>query len=134
MAEKKHSPAADRPLMMLRFRIGQESGEIWKRTFAQLKKYPDCCDEVWFSTGLSVVPLDTHRKLSAAMAENAKQLRRIGIIPSLQFQSTIGHSDSISAPYYFPETGALLKDYAKQSLHIQGICPMTSAVKTLHRE
>ena len=99
MAEKKHSPAADRPLMMLRFRIGQESGEIWKRTFAQLKKYSDCCDEVWFSTGLSVVPLDTHRKLSAAMAENAKQLRRIGIIPSLQFQSTIGHSDSISAPY-----------------------------------
>lgn len=99
MAEKIHSPAADRPLMMLRFRIGQESGEIWKRTFAQLKKYPDCCDEVWFSTGLSVVPLDTHRKLSAAMAENAKQLRRIGIIPSLQFQSTIGHSDNISAPY-----------------------------------
>jgi len=31
------------------------------------------------------------------MAENAEQLRKIGIIPSLQFQSTIGHGDDINA-------------------------------------
>jgi len=44
-------PAPDRPLLMLRFRIGQESGEIWDRTLKQLERWPRAFDEVWFSTG-----------------------------------------------------------------------------------
>lgn len=91
-------PAPDRPLLMLRFRIGQESGDIWKRTLKQLELHRGAFDEVWFSTGLGVAPIETHRRLAAAMAENAEQLRKIGIIPSLQFQSTLGHGDSIAEP------------------------------------
>ncbi len=89
------SPA--RPILMLRFRIGQESGEIWERTLEQLKRFPNCCDEVWFSTGLGVAPLSTHKRLSETMGRNAAELRKLGIVPSLQFQSTIGHGDGINA-------------------------------------
>lgn len=91
------SPAPDRPLMMMRLRSGHENPEVWDRLFPQLVKSKACCDELWFSTGVGVPPLDVHRRQSALMAQHAEALRREGIIPSLQLQSTLGHSDGIIA-------------------------------------
>ena len=90
-------PDPNRPLMMIRLRIGHEDPAIWNRLFPILKQNRECCDEVWFSTGIGIPVLDEHRRMSALMAEHAEELRRAGIIPSLQFQATLGHGDGITA-------------------------------------
>ncbi len=91
------SPAPDRPLMMMRLRSGHEKPEVWSRLYPQLVNNKACCDEVWFSTGVGIPVLEHHRKRSGFMATCADDLRKAGIIPSLQIQSTLGHSDSITA-------------------------------------
>ena len=83
-----------RPQLIIRLRFGHEEPEIWRRTFQQLAKCREICDEVWFSTGVGIYTLDEHRRLSALMASHAAELRDVGIIPSLQVQATLGHSDS----------------------------------------
>ncbi|MBO4646712.1 MAG: hypothetical protein J5806_00985 [Lentisphaeria bacterium] len=95
MSQYNGNPGPDpkRPLMMQRLRIGHEAPEIWNRLFPELKRNRECCDEVWFSTGVGFPKLEEHRRRSALMAEHAKELREIGIVPSLQFQATIGHGD-----------------------------------------
>ncbi|MBQ9338688.1 MAG: hypothetical protein IJS14_15475 [Lentisphaeria bacterium] len=90
-------PDPDRPLMMQRLRFGHEDPLIWPRLFVELKLNRECCDEVWFSTGIGIPSLSEHRRLSALMASHAEELREIGIIPSLQFQATIGHGDRVTA-------------------------------------
>lgn len=90
-------PDPNRPLMILRLRSGHEKKEIWDRLFPQLAMAKAGCDEVWFSTGIGMPLLEKHRKRSALMAEHAEELRKIGIIPSLQIQATLGHSDDITA-------------------------------------
>ncbi len=92
-----YGPDPERPLMMIRLRIGHEKPEIWNRLFPILKKNRECCDEVWFSTGIGIPVLDEHRRMSALMAEHAQELKDAGIIPSLQFQATLGHGDGITA-------------------------------------
>ena len=76
-----YGPDPNRPLMMIRLRIGHEEPEIWNRLFPVLKKNRECCDEVWFSTGIGIPPLDVHRRKSDLMAEHAADLRKAGIIP-----------------------------------------------------
>jgi len=88
-------PDPDRPVMMIRLRFGHERPEIWGRLFEELKRYRACCDEVWFSTGIGFPELDRHRAMSALMAAHAEELRSVGIVPSLQVQTTIGHSDGL---------------------------------------
>ncbi|MBQ7695772.1 MAG: hypothetical protein IJT50_11695, partial [Lentisphaeria bacterium] len=88
-------PDPERPLMMIRLRAGHERPEVWKRLFAELVRNRDCCDEVWFSTGIGFPELDRHREMSALMASHAEELRGAGIVPSLQVQTTIGHSDGL---------------------------------------
>ncbi|MBE6385658.1 MAG: hypothetical protein E7048_08345 [Lentisphaerae bacterium] len=91
------SPDPTRPLMMMRLRAGHETPEVWNNLFPQLLENKDCCDEVWFSTGVGFPLLECHREKSRLMGEHAAVLRKAGIIPSLQFQTTIGHSDRIIA-------------------------------------
>ena len=90
-------PDPERPLMIQRLRSGHEKKPVWDRLFKQLVENKACCDEVWFSTGIGVPLLEKHRKRSALMAEHAAELRKHGIVPSLQIQSTLGHSDDITA-------------------------------------
>ena len=87
------SPDPQRPRMIIRLRAGHEAPEIWQKLFEELKKNREICDEVWFSTGTAYPELDEHRKKSELFARYAEELRKIGIIPSLQIQGTIGHSD-----------------------------------------
>lgn len=88
------------PFMMIRFRSGQnETEEIWNGTFAMLQRYRAACDEVWFSTGIGVPPLSWHEAHAKRLAAAAEQVRSVGILPSLQFQATLGHTDEISAGF-----------------------------------
>ncbi len=88
-------PWAERPIMMIRLRSGHERPEVWERLLPVLKANRAACDEVWFATGIGMIPIEEHRKLSAKMAKWAEQLRKTGIVPSLQIQSTLGHGDYI---------------------------------------
>lgn len=86
------------PRMSLRLRGPHTADEAqWRETFRALEANPGCCDEVWFSTGIGLPPLAWHRAQAARLARAAEDLRKIGVVPSLQFQATLGHSDAISA-------------------------------------
>ena len=86
------------PFYMIRFRGPQtDGGPIWSETVKMLSATKGACDEVWFSTGIGLPPLAWHREQSARLAAAAEDVRRLGIVPSLQFQATLGHGDAISA-------------------------------------
>ena len=94
--------AADRPLMSMRLRANDtETKEIWKANFKAIAENPGCCDEIWFSTGTGAPPLEWHRARAEVLAEAVKDARSAGIVPSLQFQATIGHGDSLGTPEMF---------------------------------
>lgn len=87
----------DAPFSSLRFLDEQSlDPKVWRETAAMLKANRAACDEVWFSTGIGVASLDRHRRMSEAMARAAEDLRPAGIVPSVQFQATMGHSDAIA--------------------------------------
>jgi len=82
------------PTLILRLSSeNTESDEQWAATFKAIKDNPGCCDEVWFSSGLGVRPLDWHRDNARRMASATKELNELGIKGSVQLQSTIGHGD-----------------------------------------
>ena len=86
------------PTMSLRLRGPHTATETqWRKTLAAIAANPGCCDEVWFSTGIGVPPVSWHREQAARLARAADDLRRLGIVPSLQVQATLGHSDGLSA-------------------------------------
>jgi len=90
--------SAVEPFMIIRFRAGQhEDDALWRQTLEMLTRYRQGCDEVWFSTGIGVPTLAWHEAQSKRIAAAAEQLRAIGIVPSLQIQATLGHTDDISA-------------------------------------
>ena len=86
------------PTMSLRLR-GPHTATVeqWEKTRQAISENPGCCDEVWFSTGIGVPPLAWHREQAARLGKAADDLRKLGIVPSLQFQATLGHSDALSA-------------------------------------
>lgn len=86
--------AAERPLMMIRFTAAQTANDAqWAKTLKALKANRGACDEVWFSTDVGVPVMDWHREHAARLVRYAAQCREAGIVPSLQIQATIGHSD-----------------------------------------
>ena len=86
----------DGSLMLMRLGSGHTaSDEQWAKTFSNLKEYRGACDEVWFSTGCGFPSIEWHREHAKRMARYAEQCRAAGIVPSLQVQSTIGHSDAV---------------------------------------
>ena len=88
---------ADIPFSAIRLRKPQtDRPEVWKATLAEFAKYREGVDEVWFSTGICFPKMDEHRAAAARLAKAAEQLRKIGILPSLQVQATIGHGDSFT--------------------------------------
>jgi hypothetical protein len=89
--------ASDIPFCAIRLRKPQtDSAEVWKRTLAQFAKHRGAVDEVWFSTGICFPKKDEHRANAMRLAAAAKDLRKLGILPSLQVQSTIGHGDAFT--------------------------------------
>ena len=68
----------------------------WSATLQALSENRRACDEVWFSTGVSFPPMAWHREHAARLGRYAADLRRAGIVPSLQFQATLGHGDAFA--------------------------------------
>ena len=91
-------PAEPTPLMKIRLRAPHTADDAqWAKTFKALVENPGCCDEVWFSTGIGLPKLSDHMANVERLKRYAAQLREKRIVPSLQVQATLGHSDSISA-------------------------------------
>ena len=90
MSDYTNSPLDGRPIMMMRLRYGNEVPGIWERLQKQLIRYKECADEVWFSTGVGIPPIGEHSRLAELIGKHAAELRKHGIIPSLQIQATIG--------------------------------------------
>ena len=90
------------PLLTMRLRANDtDTVEIWRTNFAAVVAHPGCCDEIWFSTGTGAPSLDWHRARAAVIAEAVKDVRSHGIVPSLQFQATLGHGDEFGTPEMF---------------------------------
>ena len=90
-------PVAKRdPVMLLRLRMpNTATEEAWNDLLAGIKANPDCCDEIWFSTGVSDIPLEAHRAHVEKLLRAKEDLSELGIGTSVQVQMTIGHGDSI---------------------------------------
>ena len=87
--------AEEPPLMMMRLRGPHTANDAqWAKTFKALRGSRGACDEVWFSTGIGFPKMEWHEEHVKRLARYAAQLRGVGIVPSLQFQATLGHSDS----------------------------------------
>lgn len=91
------------PVLSLRLRANEtDTRESWQRCFRAVAEHPGCCDEIWFSTGCGVPALDWHRARARVIADAISDVSAQGIIPSLQFQATLGHGDNtVSDPQQF---------------------------------
>ena len=98
-----HAAAAGvRPLLTMRLRANDtDTTEVWKGNLKAMAAHPGCCDEIWFSTGCGVPTLDWHRARAAVIAQASRDVRALGIMPSLQFQATLGHGDSLGTAEMF---------------------------------
>ena len=89
--------AAEPPLFSQRLRRPHtENHGQWAKTFRLLRENRQACDEVWFSTGIGFPKIGWHEEHAARLVKYADELRAIGIVPSLQFQATLGHSDDVT--------------------------------------
>ncbi len=89
--------AQEPPLFSQRLRRPHtESDTQWSKTFKILRENRGACDEVWFSTGIGFPKIGWHEEHAARLVKYAEELRAIGVIPSLQFQATLGHSDDVT--------------------------------------
>ena len=86
----------DVPFSAIRLRKPQtDSASVWQATLAQFAKHRAGVDEVWFSTGISFPRMEEHRANAARLASASAELRRVGILPALQIQATIGQGDAV---------------------------------------
>ena len=87
-------PKSDAPVMALRLRMPNTiSDENWATLLSGIKASPECCDEVWFSTGISLTPMEVHRDHVARLIKAKEDLKASGKEASMQVQMTIGHGD-----------------------------------------
>ena len=94
--------AEARPLLSMRLRSNDtDSIAIWRSNFKVIAEHPGCCDEIWFSTGCGAPSLDWHRARAAVVAVAIRDARAAGIVPSLQFQATLGHGDEFGTDEMF---------------------------------
>jgi hypothetical protein len=70
-----------------------ENPGLLEELLAQFRRYPGCCDEVWFCTGFGFPTLAEHRRSAGQLAFAAAKVRAAGIRASIQVAATIGHKD-----------------------------------------
>ena len=103
----------DVPFSAIRLRKPQtDSASVWQATLAQFAKHRAGVDEVWFSTGISFPRMEEHRANAARLAAASAELRRLGILPSLQIQATIGHGDALA--HYADNSGLTWQTYVAE--------------------
>jgi hypothetical protein len=89
--------SGETPFSALRFGPKFTDSDRWPEMRVALEKNKGAFDDVWFSTGVSFPSLVWHEEHARECAKAASDLRRIGIVPSIEFQTIIGHSDGILA-------------------------------------
>ena len=89
------SPSPDVPFCALRFGYRYTQPDKWTEMRAALEKNRAAFDEIWFSTGVSFPPLAWHEEHARQCAAAAADLRKLGIVPSIEIQTVIGHTDAI---------------------------------------
>ena len=87
--------AADVPFCALRFGYRYTQPDKWPEMRVALAKNRAAFDEVWFSTGVSFPSLSWHEEHARQCAAAADDLRKLGIVPSIEIQTVIGHTDAI---------------------------------------
>ena len=96
------SQTVSMPFLTMRLRANDtESVDVWRANFKEVVRHPGCCDEIWFSTGCGAPGFDWHRANAAVLSVAMKDCRAKGIVPSLQFQATLGHGDEFGTPEMF---------------------------------
>ena len=64
------------PVMALRLRMPNTiTDENWATLLSGIKANPECCDEVWFSTGISLPPMEVHRDHVARLIKAKEDLK-----------------------------------------------------------
>ena len=83
------------PFCAVRFGFRYTQPDKWPEMRAALEKNRAAFDEVWFSTGVSFPPLAWHEEHARQCAVAADDLRKLGVVPSIEIQTIIGHTDPI---------------------------------------
>ena len=83
------------PFCALRFGPAFTDPDRWPGMRAALEKNAPAFDEVWFSTGVSFPKLSWHEEHARQCAAAADDLRKLGIVPSIEIQTILGHTDAI---------------------------------------
>lgn len=93
---RKTKTEDDNSTLMLRLSIhNTRTEEAWNDMLSALRQAPGCCDEVWFSTGISMPSMKVHEQNAERLKRAKETLRQMGIATSLQVQMTIGHGDDL---------------------------------------
>ena len=96
LAATTQGAAADAvPFCALRFGYRFTQPDKWPGMRAALERNRAAFDEVWFSTGVCFPPLAWHEEHARQCATAAADLRKLGIVPSIEIQTIVGHTDAI---------------------------------------
>ena len=87
--------AAETPFAALRFGYRCTQPDKWPGMCAAIAKNRAAFDEVWFSTGVSFPKMAWHEEHARQCAAAAADLRELGVVPSIEIQTIIGHTDEI---------------------------------------
>ena len=87
--------SAEVPFNALRFGYCYTQPDNWSEMREALKKNIGAFDEVWFSTGINFPKLSWHERHAQECAAAAADLRSLGIVPSIEIQTIIGHTDDL---------------------------------------
>jgi hypothetical protein len=80
---------------MINLRLGthHQNTAGTERLLEQIRKYPGCCDRVWFSTLYGYPLLETHQQAAEEARSAAQEYRKNKITVDLQISNTIGHGE-----------------------------------------
>jgi len=82
-------------MLTLRLGKGHSRPEFFNPLIETLKRYPECCDEVWLCSQVAYPKIETHEEIADAFAVMGEAFRKLGIRVSLQITNTLGHGQSV---------------------------------------
>ncbi|MBQ9310921.1 MAG: hypothetical protein IJ222_08730 [Bacteroidales bacterium] len=86
-------------ILQLRLRMPNTfNEESWHALYQAIRENAGCCDEVWFSTGIDLPPMDVHREHVRRLLRAKEDLSGTGVTSSVQIQMTLGHGDPGATP------------------------------------
>ena len=132
ISSKSRAPLAERPLTTVRIYTmkyaGLDTPEKQKVLFDNLDRYGNV-DEVWLSTLEGNNAMADHRKFIETLKYTASELRKRGILVSIQLSSCVGHFGAPLCEDGFPWTDDdLMVD--SEGRKVDGVCCLTGEAFT----